>query len=916
MRSGRYLLSLVFLMALMQGLRATHNRAGEISYTRIAPTTATVGGLVVDVYRYRITIIKYTDYGIGIADRCVDTLYFGDGDRGVAPRVNGPFNNCCAPFAGAQIPCGDLIVNDPTKNYRVNKSIYVIEHTYPGPGNYLIRSYDPNRNAGVKNIPNSVSQPFYVESWLVINSFSGANSSPVLTNAPIDKACIGQCFMHNPGAYDADGDSLSYELTTSRGQGGVTVTGYWYPNAYGGTYSINPINGWLSWCTPQDQGEYNIAFIVKEWRKNTNGVRQLIGYVLRDMQVIVAACPKENPPTIKVPQDTCVEAGTLIDKTIVVSDPDNGDILTLTSSDGAFVAPLPIATMSNTSGQVTSANGGSLAVKFRWQTSCSHIREQPYYTTFKAQDNGAIVAQVAFNTYAIRVVPPTVKNVTVVPNGSTMKVSWSLSTCSPTNNPILAYRIYRKNDCAPYVPDPCAINIPTASGYVKVGEVDPKTNTFIDNNNGDGLVVGQNYGYIVVAFYSDGTQTFASQQICGALRRDVPVILNVDVLTTGVANGSIKIRWAPPLTTPGNFDSIAYPGPYKYILKHLNASGTYDEIFTSTNTTLLQLATSFTQTAINTAQKSHEYIVEFYSGKVSIGSSQRATSVFLSTTPADRKIDLSWSAKTPWNNSSYTIKRKDPGSTTYSTIATTSATTYTDKNHVVNRATYCYVVTSQGAYSDVSIEHPLINNSEESCATAKDLTPPCSPTLNIDADCPNQYVRLSWQDVRSICDESDDVVKYYLFYKPTLTDEYIMVDSLNLTQSTGYVPSGLGFSGCYAIQAKDSSANLSRLSQDFCIDNCPIFELPNIFTPNGDSINDYFKAIRVRQIKEIDLNVFDRWGNLVYKTKDPYFKWNGVSQFSKREISEGTFFYICDVFEPRLRGIVKRTLKGYVEMQK
>src|SRR5690606_33024335 len=97
-------------------------------------------------------------------------------------------------------------------------------------GTYLIRVGDPNRNVGVYNIPNSQDQPFYIEALLVINNFTGANTSPQFNYAPIDKACKGKCFYHNPGAYDPDGDSLSYELTVCRGSGGVPVAGYSYPD--------------------------------------------------------------------------------------------------------------------------------------------------------------------------------------------------------------------------------------------------------------------------------------------------------------------------------------------------------------------------------------------------------------------------------------------------------------------------------------------------------------------------------------------------------------------------------------------------------------------------------------------------------------------------------------------------------------
>ena len=73
---------------------------------------------------------------------------------------------------------------------------------------------DPNRNGSVINIPNSINQPFYIETVLVINPFIGVNSSPKLLNTPIDNGCVGYPFYHNPGAYDEDGDSIAYELGT------------------------------------------------------------------------------------------------------------------------------------------------------------------------------------------------------------------------------------------------------------------------------------------------------------------------------------------------------------------------------------------------------------------------------------------------------------------------------------------------------------------------------------------------------------------------------------------------------------------------------------------------------------------------------------------------------------------------------
>lgn len=159
----------------------------------------------------------------------------------------------------------------------------------------------------------------------------------------------------------------------------------------------------------------------------------------------------------------------------------------------------------------------------------------------------------------------------------------------------------------------------------------------------------------------------------------------------------------------------------------------------------------------------------------------------------------------------------------------------------------------------------------------------------------------------------DDVLIYRLYYKRTIDSAYRLIYEGPLKS---YTPDGGEelFWGCFAVTAEDSAKNVSPLSADFCIENCPIFELPNVVTANNDDANDFYKAIKVRQIKEIDLNIYDRWGNLVYHTTDPYFQWNTLSQVSGEPVSEGTFFYTCDVFEPRLKGIVKRSIKGYMQV--
>lgn len=50
--------------------------------------------------------------------------------------------------------------------------------------------------------------------------------------------------------------------------------------------------------------------------------------------------------------------------------------------------------------------------------------------------------------------------------------------------------------------------------------------------------------------------------------------------------------------------------------------------------------------------------------------------------------------------------------------------------------------------------------------------------------------------------------------------------------------------------------------------------IPNAFTPDGDNINDYFRVALVNLV-EFDILIFDRWGTILYRSNDPYFKWDG-----------------------------------------
>jgi gliding motility-associated-like protein len=76
-------------------------------------------------------------------------------------------------------------------------------------------------------------------------------------------------------------------------------------------------------------------------------------------------------------------------------------------------------------------------------------------------------------------------------------------------------------------------------------------------------------------------------------------------------------------------------------------------------------------------------------------------------------------------------------------------------------------------------------------------------------------------------------------------------------------------------------------------------QVPNIITPNRDSLNDTFKPLF--SCKPTRLQIFNRWGKLVYETQDYHNNWGGEN------LPEGTYYYL-------LRDTDNRRAKGWVEV--
>lgn len=84
-------------------------------------------------------------------------------------------------------------------------------------------------------------------------------------------------------------------------------------------------------------------------------------------------------------------------------------------------------------------------------------------------------------------------------------------------------------------------------------------------------------------------------------------------------------------------------------------------------------------------------------------------------------------------------------------------------------------------------------------------------------------------------------------------------------------------------------------------------KIPNVFTPNGDGVNDYFVISGLEFMTKSHLIIFNRYGNQVYRNTDYQNNWNGSDLLS------GVYFYILEV---RLPDGKEQVFKGHVTIMK
>jgi hypothetical protein len=281
------------------------------------------------------------------------------------------------------------------------KWTYTLIYTLPTQCSDWVFSVDLSaRNQNITTLNNPGNQSLTMRATLN-NVLAPNDCSPGFSNPPLAFLCVNQGMTYNHAAIDANGDSLVYTRVDPLQTVGNTIVPVDYQLPFStanplsnSNLTLNSQTGEVN-ITPTGNGELAvIAFRVDEYR---NG--QLIGSVMRDMQVLVMTCTNDLPTASGLNSTSnyiaTVCTGVQSCFTITTNDLNPNDTVTMTWNSGIPAATFVVTGTPHPSGT------------FCWTPTVANVGLNVF--TVHVQDNACPIRGSQAFTYTINVsAPPTV----------------------------------------------------------------------------------------------------------------------------------------------------------------------------------------------------------------------------------------------------------------------------------------------------------------------------------------------------------------------------------------------------------------------------------------------------------------------------------------------------------------------------
>ena len=124
-------------------------------------------------------------------------------------------------------------------------------------------------------------------------------------------------------------------------------------------------------------------------------------------------------------------------------------------------------------------------------------------------------------------------------------------------------------------------------------------------------------------------------------------------------------------------------------------------------------------------------------------------------------------------------------------------------------------------------------------------------------------------------------------YLTILTSILIILNSLNFTGQTN-IDYNENYNKYRIVAYQNSDEQIFSISNMVSVEKPYAVYSPNAFSPDGDGLNDFF-SVSGQGINDIQVEIFNRWGQMVFKSYSTEDKWDGT--FRGKDLPTGTYVY-------------------------
>lgn len=276
------------------------------------------------------------------------------------------------------------------------------------------------------------------------------------------------------------------------------------------------------------------------------------------------------------------------------------------------------------------------------------------------------------------------------------------------------------------------------------------------------------------------------------------------------------------------------------------------------------------------------------------------------------------------SSAGFVVERDDTtDAVTIQVLVTGTATNGVDYNYLADSITI-----DQGVATDTILITPFYDGETEGNETltySVIVENPCEGTFDTTTATLTivDYIDMTllFGDSLNICDEfgefgtlwcsvSDGVGPYSYWWNPTqyADNDTITFPATDLNPNANFM----------AVIVTDACGKEIESDWIPVYNQCPC-QVPNVITMNGDNINDEFIIRNIDDYDRVHLQIFNRWGNLVFEDEDYQNNWKGYDQ-SGEELSEGVYTYVVtplsEKFEYDDQEKTRYTAHGFVHIVK